>query len=73
VHYNQGGIECIDAIRSCLGPDGFAAYCQGNIIKYTWRYNYKGKSIQDLEKARWYAKRIQAELEPPDDDDLCDY
>lgn len=51
-HYTQGGIECIDAIRSALG-DGFADYCRGNVLKYVWRYRDKN-GIEDLRKARWY-------------------
>jgi hypothetical protein len=56
-HYNQGDIECIDAIASCLGPEGFNAYCRGNIIKYNWRSNHKG-GVQDIEKARWYLEKL---------------
>jgi len=51
-HYNQAGIECIDAIRSATG-DGFQYYLQGNIMKYLWRYRYKN-GLEDLKKARWY-------------------
>ena len=25
-HYKAGGIECIDALRSALGPGGFQSY-----------------------------------------------
>ena len=32
-HYNESGIECIDALQAMLG-DGFEAYLQGNIAKY---------------------------------------
>ncbi len=39
-HYNQTGIECIDAIAAAT-DDGFEHYLQGNIIKYLWRYRYK--------------------------------
>ena len=39
-HYNQEGIECIDAIQACTG-EGFNTYLQGNILKYLWRYRYK--------------------------------
>ena len=56
-HYNQGDIECIDAIRSALGDEGFAAYCRGNIIKYQWRCDHKG-GLQDVEKAQWYAAKL---------------
>lgn len=56
-HYTQGGIECIDALEAALTPDEFAGLCKGNAIKYIWRESYKGGS-EDLEKARWYLKRI---------------
>lgn len=57
-HYNQKGIECIDAIEAATG-DGSEYYLQGNIIKYIWRYRYKN-GIQDLEKAKWYLNRLIA-------------
>ena len=40
-HYNQAGIETIDAILGSVTGDGFEYYLQGNIIKYLWRYRYK--------------------------------
>ena len=52
-HYNQAGIECIEAIRAGLGPQGFRDYCAGNTMKYLWRYKYKN-GLQDLEKAQVY-------------------
>lgn len=55
-HYNQSGIECIDAIEAATG-DGFEFYLQGNILKYLWRYRYKNQS-QDLEKAAWYLEKL---------------
>jgi len=62
-HYTQGGIECIDAIRAALGPEGFKAYCRGNIQKYLWRADHKGKTLEDAKKAEWYLKRYIKELE----------
>ena len=58
-HYNKGDIGCIDAIKSCQG-DGFKYYCQGSAIKYLWRYEHKGKPIQDLEKAKWFIDKLIA-------------
>lgn len=55
-HY-QGKVECIDAIESALGPDGFAAYCRGNAIKYAYRAGRKGPAAQDMAKAQWYLAR----------------
>ena len=56
-HYNQTGIECIDAISAATG-DGYKYYLQGNIMKYLWRFDYKDKPVQDLEKAKWYLDRL---------------
>ena len=55
-HYNQYGIECIDAIQACTG-EGFETYLQGNILKYLWRYKYKN-GVEDLKKAQWYLNKM---------------
>lgn len=51
-HYTQGKIEVIDFIN-----DQKMNYNLGNALKYICRCNYKGKKIEDLEKAIWYLKR----------------
>ena len=61
-HYNQGDIECIDAIRSMLGKEGFIAYLRGNIAKYNWRLLHKGKALRDAQKLGWYQHRLEQEL-----------
>lgn len=62
-HYNQGGIECIDAIKSAvIGKTGIEAVCVANVIKYLWRYELKD-GIQSVEKAHWYLDRLIKELE----------
>ena len=53
-HYNQGDIECIDAIRACMNRIGFQDFCRGNVIKYLWRYRLKCSPLDDLKKARDY-------------------
>jgi hypothetical protein len=55
-HYNQAGIECVDAIAAATS-DGFEYYLQGNILKYLWRYRYKN-GIEDLKKAQWYLNKL---------------
>lgn len=62
-HYTAGGIECIDAIRSALGEDGFIAYCRGNAIKYAWRSGLKKEHAEDLRKAAWYLTRAANALD----------
>ena len=57
-HYNQGSIECIDAIRAMLSPEEFRGYLRGTSLKYRWRYQYKD-GMQDIEKAEWYERRLK--------------
>ena len=51
-HYKShpSGIECIQVTEHMN-------FCLGNALKYIWRADEKGKSIEDLEKARWYLSR----------------
>lgn len=55
-HYNQAGIECIDAILAATNHNK-EGYLQGNILKYVWRYDYKG-GLEDLQKAQWYLNKL---------------
>lgn len=66
-HYNEAGIECIDALAAALG-DGFEFYLQGNIMKYLWRYRYKN-GTEDLKKAQWYLDKLITEVEGCYDDE----
>ena len=50
-HYVKG-IEPIEVIESWD-----LNFSLGNAIKYILRSPYKGKQIEDLEKARWYIDR----------------
>ena len=62
-HYNQGGIECIDALKAAtVGKRGIEAVCVANVIKYLWRYEEKN-GIEDVRKAKWYIERLLKELE----------
>ena len=62
-HYTQGGIECIDALKSAtVSKTGIEAVCTANAIKYLWRYEEKN-GIEDVKKARWYIDRLIKELE----------
>jgi len=56
-HYNAHGIECIEAIRATLTDEEFRGYCKGNVLKYTWREQYKNGD-EDLRKAEWYLSRL---------------
>ena len=64
-HYNQAGIECIDAMQAMVeGADvqPHASYCWQNSLKYLWRWPYKN-GVEDLKKARWYLDRLISEIE----------
>jgi len=59
-HYNTGNIECIDAIEESMSSVAFKGYLKGNCMKYLWRYDYKGKQVEDLQKAGWYLQKLTA-------------
>lgn len=61
-HYNVGAIEAIEAIKASMPASEFKGYLKGNLMKYVWRYDYKGKPVEDLRKARWYLDRLIKEL-----------
>lgn len=57
-HYTVGKVECIDALDSAtLGLTGQEAFHIANVIKYCWRWKFKG-GVEDLKKARWYLDRL---------------
>ena len=61
-HYNTGNIECIEAIQESMSAEAYKGYLKGNCLKYLWRYDYKGKPSEDLEKAGWYLNRLIKEV-----------
>lgn len=63
-HYNQGDIECIDAMISAFGTEKVKAFCQCNAFKYMWRSDTKN-GIEDINKAAWYLNKYK-ELEDDD-------
>jgi hypothetical protein len=65
-HYNQGGIECIEAIRSALTPEEFRGYCKGNALKYIWREKHKN-GYQDIQKCIYYLQAMGDVQEAKDD------
>lgn len=52
-HYNQGGIECIDAMISAFGNASVMDFCALNAFKYIFRHKQKG-GLEDMKKAAWY-------------------
>jgi len=58
LHYNSGGIECIEAIKASMSTKAFEGYLKGNCLKYLWRMSYKGKALEDAKKAQWYLQKL---------------
>ena len=58
-YYNHGAIEAIDAIESaCTGLSGFEGFLVGTCLECLFRW--KGTSLADLKKARYYLDRLIA-------------
>ena len=57
-HYNAhpSGVECIQITEHMN-------FNLGNVIKYVWRADEKGKALEDLKKAQFYLDREIAKLE----------
>ena len=56
-HYNQGPIECIEAMQQILTPEEFRGFLKGNVFKYLWREKDKN-GIEDLRKGKDYYDRL---------------
>lgn len=50
-YYRRCGLECMDTVANL-------DFCTGNVVKYLWRYQYKGHPLEDLYKARTYLDYI---------------
>ena len=57
-HYTFGKVECLDAIESALTPEEYRGFLKGQIIKYTWRCDNKGKALEDNLKAEFYLRKL---------------
>lgn len=60
-HYNQGSIECLDAMIAAFGVEAVKTYAKVNAFKYLWRAEYKGKPDEDLAKAMFYLRLASGE------------
>lgn len=59
-HYMSRLLNCesIDIIEEFTGElDGFGGFCEGNILKYLFRWKDKN-GLEDLEKAEWYLHKL---------------
>ena len=55
-HYNQGDIECLDAMIAAFGRTEVEIYAKINAFKYQWRQDRKGKRNEDVAKAIFYLR-----------------
>lgn len=53
-HYSPNGVDSFMHMKDQMGPDAFAGFLQGNVIKYAQRYAFKFKPSEDLCKAAFY-------------------
>ncbi|MCM0760276.1 DUF3310 domain-containing protein [Sporomusa sphaeroides DSM 2875] len=59
VHYQQADIQPIEIMQMCMTPEGFKGFLQGNVLKYSLRYQFKGQAQSDLQKAAQYLTWLQ--------------
>lgn len=52
-HYNQGDIECIDAMIAAKGAEAVKNWCDCNVFKYGWRLGHKDEEEQEIGKMKW--------------------
>lgn len=57
-HYNQGNIECIDAMVAAFGKEAVENFCLVNAFKYVWR-NRDKNGCEDIDKAIWYLNKYK--------------
>lgn len=57
-HYNQGGIECWDAMEAAFGKEAVKTFCKLNAFKYVWRADSKN-GLEDVNKAINYLNKYK--------------
>lgn len=60
-HYENGKVECIDAMIETQGAGAVQSFCICNAFKYIWRHKNKNH-LEDVKKAIWYLNKF-VELE----------
>ena len=58
-HYNASPAQCRGCGTSieCIDVTAHMSFCAGNVVKYLWRAEHKGRHLEDLKKAAWYLAR----------------
>ena len=57
-HYNQGTLETIDMLKGTLSKEQYTGFLKGNVLKYVSRADYKGNTLEDYNKAKWYLEEL---------------
>ena len=57
-YYNKNSLETIEVIKGSLSKEEYSGFLKGNILKYVSRADFKGKAVEDLEKAKWYLDEL---------------
>lgn len=57
-HYAPNGVDSFMHMKDQMGKDSFDGFLQGNVIKYVQRYKFKGKPVEDLNKAFFYLTHL---------------
>lgn len=61
-HYTHGGIETIEYMKAKSTHEEFCGHLRLTAIKYLSRAGLKDSTLQDIEKAEWYLRRLAQEL-----------
>lgn len=56
-HYNNGDMECIDAMIGAYGTKEVKIFCKINAFKYLWRLGHKDEEEQEIGKIKWYLNK----------------
>lgn len=64
-HYTAGKVEVIEILEQAVqdAPDPISGGLLWQTLKYLLRLWYKGNTLQDAKKARWYLNRLIDRLE----------
>lgn len=66
-YYATQGVQCTEALRACLGREGYICWLRGTIIKYMWRTGAKPDvdPAEEAVKVGWYSRELERVLRDP--------
>lgn len=64
-HYNNGDMECIDAMVGAYGSEEARIFCKISVFKYLWRLGHKDDEAQEIGKMKWYLDKYLELAKPP--------